>query len=272
MAQFPACGAGLVSKPVSSRKDAAKRQTVSTHPNGFADMGQKLKTMLPAVSAQLEQLFQNTPKTDKTETLAASDPELLTGLITVIKPRQEKPDAVAEALLKQFGSVAGVISAPPETLLAATDNDALLAVYFQLVHEAAVRLHRARVKQAGVLADKEQLYRYLRAILSQESVEQVRVLFLDEAHTLLADEMQSRGTVDHTPIYPREVVRRALELKAHYLVLVHNHPSGDPSPSQDDVTMTHHIVQAADIMGITVWDHVIVGGQKLCSLKEEGLF
>lgn len=123
-----------------------------------------------------------------------------------------------------------------------------------------------------VLADEDQLYAYLRAMLAQELVEQVRVLFLDAHRCLLADEMQGRGTVDHTPVYPREVVRRALELKAVGLILVHNHPSGDPSPSQEDIAMTHRIAQAASLMGITVLDHVIVGGSRLVSLKEERLF
>ncbi|GEB81775.1 hypothetical protein AOR01nite_02520 [Acetobacter orleanensis] len=179
---------------------------------------------------------------------------------------------MAASLLRQFGSLAALLSAPDQVMQEAVGQTPALRVTLRLVQEAAVRLHKARLKRAGVLANRTQLKAYLSAMLAHERIEQVRVLFLDAAHRLLADEMLGRGTVDHTPIYPREVMRRALELEARILVLVHNHPSGDPSPSQDDILMTQRITQAASLLGMTVWDHVIIGSGRLFSLKEEGFF
>ncbi|MCP1244474.1 DNA repair protein RadC [Acetobacter cerevisiae] len=200
------------------------------------------------------------------------DHKVLTQLITLITPRHPAPDMWATSLLNQFGSLAALLSAPDQVMQGIVGQTPAFRVTLRLVQEAAVRLHKARLKRVGVLADRAQLKAYLSAMLAHERVEQVRVLFLDKGHRLLADEMLGRGTVDHTPIYPREVMRRALELQASILVVVHNHPSGDPSPSQDDIFMTQRIAQAATLLGITVWDHVIVGSGCLLSLKEEGVF
>ncbi|MFT8472953.1 JAB domain-containing protein [Acetobacter persici] len=200
------------------------------------------------------------------------DHMLLTQMITLVAPRHPSADAWATSLLRQFGSLAALLSAPDQAMLVVVGQTPALRVTLRLVQEAAVRLHKARLSRTGVLADRAQLRAYLSAVLAHERVEQVRVLFLDAAHRLLADEMLGRGTVDHTPIYPREVMRRALELEARLLVLVHNHPSGDPSPSQDDILMTQRITQAASLLGVTVWDHIIIGSGRLCSLKEEGFF
>lgn len=200
------------------------------------------------------------------------DHTVLTQLITLAAPKHPSADIWATSLLRQFGSLAALLSAPDQAMLAVVGQTPALRVTLRLVQEAAVRLHKARLSRTGVLADRAQLRAYLSAVLAHERVEQVRVLFLDAAHRLLADEMLGRGTVDHTPIYPREVIRRALELEARLLVLVHNHPSGDPSPSQDDILMTQRITQAASLLGVTVWDHIIIGSGRLCSLKEEGFF
>jgi DNA repair protein RadC len=117
----------------------------------------------------------------------------------------------------------------------------------------------------------EKLTRYLTAALSRENVEHLRILFLDSDGRLRADEAQSRGTVNHAPVYPREVVRRALELKTEFLILVHNHPSGDPTPSQDDIDMTNQIKNAAAILNLKVWDHIIIGNGSWFSFRKEGL-
>lgn len=200
------------------------------------------------------------------------DHTVLTQLIRLVAPRHASADVWATSLLRRFGSLAALLSASDQALEEDLGQAPALRVTLRLVQEAALRLHQARLKRAGVLADRAQLKAYLSARLAHEVVEQVRVLFLDAGHHLLADEMLGRGTVDHTPIYPREVIRRALELQATILVVVHNHPSGDPSPSQDDILMTQRIAQAATLLGITVWDHVIVGSSRLLSLKEEGVF
>lgn len=208
----------------------------------------------------------------RTSVEAPDDHRVLTQLIALIAPRHPSPDIWALSLLNQFGSLAALLSAPDQVMQTIAGQTPAFRVTLRLVQEAAVRLHQARLMRVGVLADRAQLKAYLSAMLAHEPVEQVRVLFLDKAHRLLADEMLGRGTVDHTPIYPREVMRRALELEATILVVVHNHPSGDPSPSQDDILMTQRIAQAATLLGITVWDHVIIGSGRLLSLKEEGVF
>lgn len=200
------------------------------------------------------------------------DHTILMQMITLVAPRHASAEGLATALLLRFGSLAALLSAPDQAMQEALGQEPALRVTLRLVQEAAVRLHKTRLKRAGVLASKAQLKAYLSAMLAHERIEQVRVLFLDATHRLLADEMLGRGTVDHTPVYPREVMRRALELEARILVLVHNHPSGDPSPSQDDILMTQQITQAADLLGMTVWDHVIIGGKRLFSLKEKQFF
>ena len=141
----------------------------------------------------------------------------------------------------------------------------------KLVHAAAVRLARAGVAARPVLDDPKRLQDYLAAALARERIEQFRILFLDEDGMLRADEVQARGTVNHTPVYPREVVRRALALGASSLVLVHNHPSGDPAPSSDDIEMTKQVRAAAEVMSIKVRDHLIVGNGRWLSFRESGL-
>ena len=130
---------------------------------------------------------------------------------------------------------------------------------------------RAEVQGRPVLNDWQRLMDYLGAVLSRERVEQFRILFLDSRNRLLADEAQQRGTVNHTPVYPREVVKRALELHATALILVHNHPSGDPSPSRDDIEMTKAIGAAAAVLSVVLHDHVIVGNGRWFSFRREGL-
>jgi DNA repair protein RadC len=141
----------------------------------------------------------------------------------------------------------------------------------KVVQLAAQRLARAEVVERPVLNNWDRLMDYLHAVLARERVEQFRVLFLDTRNRLLADEAQARGTVNHTPVYPREVVKRALELKATGLILVHNHPSGDPTPSRDDLEMTQEVKRAASALSIVLHDHVIVGNGTWLSFRREGL-
>ena len=145
------------------------------------------------------------------------------------------------------------------------------AAALKTVQAAALRLERAGVMQRPVLACWDRLIAYLTAELALEKVEQVRVLFLDNRNRLLADEAQGRGTVNHTPVYPREVVKRALELHATALILVHNHPSGDPTPSREDIAMTREIQAAAELMRITLHDHVVIAAGRWLSFRQEGL-
>jgi DNA repair protein RadC len=140
-----------------------------------------------------------------------------------------------------------------------------------VIQASALRLARAEVIERPVLSNWDRLIDYLTAMLARERTEQFRVLYLDTRNRLIADEAQARGTVNHTPVYPREVVKRALELHATALILVHNHPSGDPTPSRDDIEMTREVKAAADALAVALHDHVIIGNGKWLSFRREGL-
>jgi DNA repair protein RadC len=177
----------------------------------------------------------------------------------------------AAAAVRRFGSFAAVLAAPEPELRRVPGLGTHSIAAIKLVHVAAVRLARAGVAARPVLADKKRLADYLAAALQRERIEQFRILFLDEDGMLLGDEVQASGTVNHTPVYPREVVRRALALGASSLILVHNHPSGDPEPSREDLDMTRQVQLAAAVMAVTVRDHVIVGNGRWLSFRDEGL-
>jgi DNA repair protein RadC len=144
-------------------------------------------------------------------------------------------------------------------------------VLFRLVRELMARVLREEIQERPVIGSWTALLDYLRVALAHEPIEQFRVLFLDRKNVLIRDEMQRRGTVDHTPLYPREIARRALELRASAIIMVHNHPSGDPAPSQADIEMTRQVAQALDAVGITLHDHVIVGKSRHTSFKSQRL-
>ena len=201
---------------------------------------------------------------------AVADHELLEMMLFLALPRRDtKP--IARTLLHRFGSFAGAVSAPVADLRAIDGlGDAGLAA-LKTIQAAALRLARAELADKPILTDWSRLMDYLGAVLSRERIEQFRILFLDNRNRLLADEAQSRGTVNHTPVYPREVVKRALELHATAMILVHNHPSGDPSPSRDDIAMTEAIAQAAGVLGVVLHDHVIIGNGRWFSLRQEKL-
>lgn len=202
---------------------------------------------------------------------ALQDYELLEMILFGAIPRVDvKP--LAKVLIERFGGLWNVVNAPPEKLRgikvdkAGLTTDAAVAAV-RAVGAAALRGMRQEVMKRPVLGSWQALLDYISAAMAHETTEQFRLLFLDIKNTLIADEVQQRGTVDHTPVYPREVVKRALELGATAIILVHNHPSGDPSPSRADIDMTKEIVRAADAVGVTVHDHIIVGKGKHASFK-----
>ena len=197
---------------------------------------------------------------------ALSDYELLEMVLFAAQPRRDtKP--LAKALLKRFGSFAEVIHAP-EPLLREVDGVGAACIdQRKLIAAAATRVTRGELKQRTLLSSWNEVIDYCRTSMAFADKEQFRILFLDKRNQLIADEVQQTGTVDHTPVYPREVIKRALELSATAIILVHNHPSGDPTPSQADVRMTKAIVDIAGPLGIAVHDHIIVGRAGHASLK-----
>jgi DNA repair protein RadC len=170
-------------------------------------------------------------------------------------------------LIAKFGSFAETISAPPARLREVKGVGENVVTELKIVQAAAVRLARGEAKKRAVLSSWSSVLDYCRTAMAFAEKEQFRLLFLDKRNQLIADELQQTGTVDHTPVYPREVVKRALELSATALILVHNHPSGDPTPSQADIQMTRAIVDLAKPLGIAVHDHIIVGKEGHASLK-----
>ncbi len=190
-------------------------------------------------------------------------------LFFAFKRGDTKP--LAKALINRFGSFADVLAAPQQVLLDTPGLGPHSVAAIKLVQAAAVRLAHAEVKDRPLLNNWDRLIDYLTAVMARENIEQFRVLFLDPRNKLIKDEAQARGTVNHTPVYPREVVKRALELNATALILVHNHPSGDPTPSRDDIEMTHEVQHAARVLSLVLHDHIIVGHGKWLSFRREGL-
>lgn len=174
---------------------------------------------------------------------------------------------LAKELIKRFGSFAEVLAAPERRLAEVPGVGDAAITALKVVHAAAARLRRVEMRQRAVLSSWSAVLDYCRAAMAFADKEQFRVLFLDKRNQLIADEMQQQGTVDHTPVYPREVMKRALELSATAIILVHNHPGGDPTPSRADIEMTRVIVDVAKSLGITVHDHLIVGRDGHASLK-----
>jgi DNA repair protein RadC len=173
-------------------------------------------------------------------------------------------------LLDTFGDFNAVLSAPPERLREVQGvGDAIIAE-LKLIEAAAQRLSRARIMDRPVLSSWHALIDYCHTAMAHRQTEQFRVLYLDRKNVLIADEAQAQGTVDHVPVYPREVVKRALELNASALILVHNHPSGDPTPSRADIEMTAEIDRAAAALGLTIHDHIIVGKSAELSFRSAG--
>ena len=200
---------------------------------------------------------------------AMPDYELLELVLFRAIPRQDvKP--LARLLLDTFGDFNRVITATPARLVMVKGVGDAVVVELKLLEAASQRLMRARVMNRPVLSSWDALLDYCHTAMAHRETEQFRILFLDRKNVLIADEEQAKGTVDHVPVYPREVVKRALELNASALILVHNHPSGDPTPSDADITMTHQVQDAAQVLGITLHDHLIIGKSRELSFKAKG--
>ncbi len=201
---------------------------------------------------------------------ALNDYELLELLLCIAIPRRDvKP--LAKDLIKRFGSFAGVISAPIERLSEINGVGDAAITALKIARASALALQREEVLEKPVLSSWRALLAYCHSAMAHELNEHFRILFLDKKNTLIADEVQQKGTVDETPIYPREVIKRALELGATAIILVHNHPGGDPSPSREDIAMTREVAEAAGKLGIIIHDHLIIAKRGHASFKTLGL-
>ena len=202
-------------------------------------------------------------------TAGLQDYELLELLLFYSVPRVDtKPQA--KALLQRFGSLGDVLAADVDRL-AELGIDRRTLVHFRALREAAQRLARHDVLDRPLIGSWDKLLDYCRVALQHEKTEQFRILFLDRKNVLIRDEVQQKGTVDHTPVYPREVVKRALELGASSIVMVHNHPSGDPTPSREDIAMTKEVKAAAAVLDIQLHDHLVIGRNGHVSFRSKGL-
>nr|WP_253949061.1 DNA repair protein RadC [Mangrovicoccus sp. HB161399] len=200
---------------------------------------------------------------------AMPDYEMLELILFRAIPRCDvKP--VARRLLDTFGDFARVLSAPKERLMQVRGVGEVVVVELKIVEAASHRLARSKVMKRHVVSSWDALLDYCHTTMSHLETEQFRVLYLDRKNVLIADEEQARGTVDHVPVYPREVVKRGLELNASALILVHNHPSGDPTPSEADISMTMKIMHAADALGMVLHDHLIIGKSTELSFRSAG--
>lgn len=201
---------------------------------------------------------------------ALADYEMLELVLFAPIPRRDvKP--LAKELIQKFGSFADVIAAPAERLKEVSGVGEAIVAALKTVDAAALRLARGRVVNRPVLSSWEALLDYCTATMARTQTEEIRIIFLDRKNIVLADEVHQQGTVDHTPVYPREVMKRALELGASALILVHNHPSGDPTPSRADIAMTREIALAAKALKIELHDHLVIGKGGYASFKALGL-
>lgn len=201
---------------------------------------------------------------------ALPDYEMLELILFRAIPRQDvKP--LTHLLLNTFGDFNRVLSAPVARLKAVNGVGPAVITELKVVEAAAQRLARSRILQRHVISSWDAVLDYCHTTMAHRDTEQFRVLYLDRKNILVADEAQAQGTVDHVPVYPREVVKRALELNASALILVHNHPSGDPTPSEADIAMTKQIQVAAEALGLTLHDHLVIGKSSELSFRSAGL-
>lgn len=178
---------------------------------------------------------------------------------------------LAKALLAAFGDLNGVVAASEPRLMAVPGTTRKIYLQLRIVEAFAHRMAQAKVIRRSVISSWDELMRYCRTVMAYREIEEFRILFLDRKNALIADEAQARGTVDHVPVYPREVAKRALELNASALILVHNHPSGDPTPSEADIAMTGQIELACQAIGVALHDHVVIGKGAEASFRSLGL-
>jgi len=199
-----------------------------------------------------------------------SDYELVEMLLFMAHPRGDvKP--LAKDLIKRFGGFAELLAAEPAEIRKVPGAKDATVSALKVVQASSLRMMQTRLLDRPAIASWQQLLDYCHAAMAREKREQFRIIFLDRKNVLIADELQTTGTIDHTPVYPREVVKRALDLGASAIIMVHNHPSGDPTPSAGDIEMTREVQEAASRLGITVHDHVIIGRTGHSSLKNMGL-
>jgi DNA repair protein RadC len=200
---------------------------------------------------------------------AVPDYELLEMILyRAIRRGDTKP--LAKALLKRFGDLNHVLAAPPARLREVEGVGEAVIFELKLMEAVGHRMARARVLKKPVLSSWDALLDYCQSAMAHRDIEMFRVLYLDRKNILIADEAQAEGTVDHVPVYPREVVKRALEVGASALILVHNHPSGDPTPSRSDIEMTYAIRDAAEVLGLVLHDHLVIGKARELSFRSEG--
>jgi DNA repair protein RadC len=200
---------------------------------------------------------------------AVPEYELLEMILYRAIPRGDtKP--LAKRLLKRFGDLNHVLAAPPPRLKEVEGVGERVVFELKLTEAVGHRMARAKVLKKPLLGSWDALLDYCQTAMAHRDLEQVRVLYLDRKNVLIADEAQADGTVDHVPVYPREVVKRALELNASALILVHNHPSGDPAPSRADIDMTYAIRDAAEVLGLVLHDHLVIGKARHVSFRSEG--
>ena len=202
---------------------------------------------------------------------ALPDYELLEMVLYLGKTRGGDMKPLAKKLIKKFGSFGDVVSAEPARLMEVDGVGEVTAAAIKTVQASALRMAQSTVLNRPTLSSSAALIDYCTASMAYNKIEQFRVLYLDRKNTLIADEQQQEGTVDHTPVYPREVVGRALELGASAIIMVHNHPSGDPTPSRADIDMTAKVSAAGKSLGVVLHDHIVIGRGQHASLKSMGL-
>jgi len=250
---FQDFGLPLFSKAPVAQAGAPEKPVAARQPSYLRDHRKRLRDRFMAGGAQ-----------------AMPGYELLEMLLFRAIPRQDvKP--LARELIDLFGDLAGVISAPEARLRKVSGIGDAVLVELKLADACAQRMARARIINRPAISSWAALLDYCHTAMSHKETEEFRVLFLDRKNTLIADEVQGSGTVDHVPVYPREIMRRALELNATALILVHNHPSGDPTPSQADIAMTEQVKRAAECLSITLHDHLVIGKSCEISFRATGL-
>lgn len=240
------------------------RFTEEASPIQAPKMGNKIPSYIADHRARLRERFESGGPE------AMPDYELLELFLFHVLPRIDtKP--IAHFLLAEFGNLAGVASATSSELTSVDGVGPAVAREIKVLEAISQRIARSNIQRREVISSWDAVVNYCRAAMANRSDEQFRVLFLDRKNCLIRDELLGQGTVDHVPVYPREIVKRALELAASALILVHNHPSGDPSPSPEDIAMTEKIREACDTLSITLHDHIIVGKNGETSFRSEGL-
>ncbi|WP_071799360.1 RadC family protein [Natronohydrobacter thiooxidans] len=236
----------------------------------FTDQGLSLFAARPAASGQLATAAARRGGFVEGSLRTISDCDLLEMLLSDALP-DSSIGLLAQRLLDTFGDLNRVVAAAPVRLRAVPGMSEAMVAELKLLEACAQRMARARILNRPIISNWNALLDYCHTSLAHRETEQFRVLFLDRKNVLIADLVLGDGTVDHVPVYPREILRQALELNASALILVHNHPSGDPTPSEADIAMTQMVRRAAEALSITVHDHLIIGHSREISLRSEGL-